>query len=216
MNRSDLTAASSRDPRAVSPAAPLAGIYAFEGLTPVVDPTAWIHPTAVLIGDVIVEADCYVGPGAVMRGDFGRIVLMRGANLQDNCVVHSRPDIDCVMEEDSHIGHGAIIHACHIGRDTLIGMNAVVMDLARVGEQTIVAAMSFVKIGAAVPPRMLVAGIPAREVRALTPADLERKQAGTRMYQELARRCHAGLRPAAPLTTVEPDRVRSAWPGYGY
>ncbi|MGE0797361.1 MAG: phenylacetic acid degradation protein PaaY [Lautropia sp.] len=192
------------------------GIYSFEGLTPVVEPTAWVHETAVLIGDVIVEAGCYVGPGAVMRGDFGRIVLKRGANLQDNCVVHSRPDIDCVMEEDSHIGHGAIIHACHVGRDTLVGMNAVVMDLARVGEQAIVAAMSFVKIGAVIAPRTLVAGIPAREVRPLTPADLEGKQSGTRMYRELAQRCHAGLRAAEPLTAIETDRKRSDWSGYPY
>jgi phenylacetic acid degradation protein len=195
---------------------PLTGVFSFEGLTPVIDPTAWIHPTAVLIGDVIVEADCYVGPGAVMRGDFGRIVLKRGANLQDNCVVHSRPDIDCVMEEDSHIGHGAIIHACHVGRDTLIGMNAVVMDLARVGEQAIVAAMSFVKIGAVIAPRTLVAGIPAREVRALRPGDIDAKQSGTRMYKELAQRCHAGLRAAVPLTAIETDRRRSRWDGYGY
>lgn len=213
MNRSDLTAASSRDPRAVSPAAPLAGIYAFEGLTPVVDPTAWIHPTAVLIGDVIVEADCYVGPGAVMRGDFGRIVLMRGANLQDNCVVHSRPDIDCVMEEDSHIGHGAIIHACHIGRDTLIGMNAVVMDLARVGEQTIVAAMSFVKIGAQIPPRVLVAGVPAKVVRELSEQDIAGKARGTALYVELAQRCLAGERPVEPLVVADPQRLatRTRW-----
>ena len=193
-----------------------AGIYSFEGLTPVVDPTAYIHPTAVLIGDVIVEAGCYVGPGAVMRGDFGRIVLARGANLQDNCVVHSRGDIDCVMEEDSHIGHGAVIHACHIGRDSLVGMNAVVMDMAHVGDQAIVAAMSFVKIGDVVAPRTLVAGIPARFVRPLTQANMEGKQDGTQMYKDLAQRCLAGLQPAVALTAVEEGRGRSDWSKYTF
>jgi phenylacetic acid degradation protein len=192
------------------------GIYAFEGMTPVVDPSAYIHPTAVLIGDVIVEAQCYVGPGAVMRGDFGRIVLKRGANLQDNCVVHSRGDIDCVMEEDSHIGHGAVIHACRVGRDTLVGMNAVVMDMAHVGDQAIVAAMSFVKVGDVVAPRTLVAGIPARFVRDLTDANLKGKQNGTQLYKELAQRCLAGLRPTMALTEVEADRGRNDWSGYSF
>lgn len=193
-----------------------AGIYRFEGLTPVVDPSAYVHPAATLIGDVIIGPGVYIGPGAVMRGDFGRITLGRGANLQDNCVVHARPDIDTLLDEDSHIGHGAVIHACVIGRDVLVGMNAVVMDLARVGDQAIVAAMSFVKIGAVIPPRVLVAGIPAREVRKLTDADLEGKQWGTKMYHELAVRCRTGLVPAEPLTAVEPGRPRTDWSNYPY
>ncbi len=206
-------------PASVPASAPWTGgprIYAFKGLTPVVDPTAYIHPTAVLIGDVIVGAGCYVGPGAVMRGDFGRIELRRGANLQDNCVVHSRGDVDCIMEEDSHIGHGAVIHACHVGRDSLVGMNAVVMDLAQVGEQAVVAAMSFVKIGAVVAPRTLVAGIPARFVRDLTEANVNGKQNGTRMYKDLARRSAVGLKPAQALTEVETDRARNDWTGYSF
>ncbi len=198
------------------PAGPCPGIYSFEGVTPVVDPSAYIHPTAVLIGDVIVGAGCYVGPGAVMRGDFGRIELRRGANLQDNCVVHSRGDVDCIMEEDSHIGHGAVIHACHIGRDSLVGMNAVVMDMAQVGEQAVVAAMSFVKIRDVVAPRTLVAGIPARYVRDLTDANIKGKQQGTELYKELAQRCVAGLQPAVALTEVEPDRSRTDWSGYAF
>jgi phenylacetic acid degradation protein len=198
------------------PAQPGAGVFSFEGLTPVVDPTAYIHPSAVLIGDVIVEAGCYVGPGAVMRGDFGRIVLKRGANLQDNCVVHSRGDIDCVMEEDSHIGHGAVIHACRVGRDSLIGMNAVVMDMAHVGDQAIVAAMSFVKIRDVVAPRTLVAGIPARFVRDLTDANVKGKQNGTQMYKDLAQRCLRGLKPAVALTEVEAQRRRNDWSGYSF
>jgi len=186
-------------------------VWSFEGITPVVHPDAYVHPSAVLIGDVIVGPGCFVGAGAVMRGDFGRIVLEREANLQDNCVVHSGPDQDTVMEERSHIGHGAVIHYCRIGRDALVGMNAVVMDRATVGEQAIVAAMSFVRIGAVIPPRVLVTGTPARVVRELTRDDIAYKQMGTELYVELARRCQTGLRPVDPLTAVEADRPRTRW-----
>jgi len=186
-------------------------VYRFEGITPVIDPDAWVHPSAVLIGDVLVGPRCYVAAGAVLRGDFGRIVMEAGSNLQDNCVVHSLPDFDCVMEADAHIGHGAVIHGCRIGRDALVGMNAVVMDRAVVGEQAIVAAMSFVKIGGRIPPRVLVAGVPAKVVRELSDADLRGKQAGTRLYQELARRSAAGMQAVEALPAAEPDRARTDW-----
>jgi phenylacetic acid degradation protein len=146
-----------------------------------------------------------------MRGDFGRIVLEAGANLQDNCVVHSLPDFDTVMEADAHIGHGAVIHGCRIGCDALVGMNAVVMDRAVVGEQAVVAAMSFVKIGGRVPPRTLVAGIPAKPVRELSEAEVRGKHAGTLLYQELAVRSGATMVAVDALTAVEPGRGRSDW-----
>ncbi len=186
-------------------------VYAFEGVVPVIDPSACVHPSAVLIGDAIVGPGCYVGPGAVLRGDFGRIVLERNANLQDNCVVHSRPDFDCVMEEESHIGHGAVIHCARIGRDAMVGINAVVMDRATIGAQAIVAAMSFVKVGMQVAPRTLVAGVPARVLRSLSDDDVYWKREGTRLYIELAQRCRAGLVPAAPRTAPEADRGRVQW-----
>ena len=117
--------------------------YSLEGLTPVVDPTAYVHPTAVLIGDVIIGPGCYVGPLAALRGDFGRIILEEGANLQDTCVMHGFPDSDTVVERNGHIGHGAVLHGCRIGADALVGMNAVVMDKAHIGERCIVAATAF-------------------------------------------------------------------------
>lgn len=186
-------------------------VYAFEGVVPVIDPLAYVHPSAVLIGDVIVEAGCYIGACAVMRGDFGRIELRRDANLQDNAVVHSIPDFDCIMEERSHIGHGAMIHGCHIGRDALIGMNAVVLDRAQVGERTIVAALALVKERTQVPPRVLYAGIPGKVVRELSDEDMRWKGFGTDQYVELARRCRTGLYPAQPLSSVEDDRPRLRW-----
>jgi phenylacetic acid degradation protein len=186
-------------------------VYAFEGVVPVIDPSAFVHPSAVLIGDVIVGPGCYVGAGAVLRGDFGRIVLERHANVQDNCVLHSRPELDCVMEEESHIGHGAVIHCARVARDAMVGLGAVVMDRALIGEQAIVAAMSFVKVDMQVPARVLVAGLPAKVVRPLTDADIAWKRAGTALYVELAQRCRAGLVPAAALAAVEPGRARTKW-----
>jgi phenylacetic acid degradation protein len=170
--------------------------YSFEGFTPVVDARAFVHPLAVLIGDVSVGPDCYVAPGASLRGDFGRIILGAGSNVQDNCVLHSFPGKDVLLEEGSHVGHGA-----------LIGIHAVVMDDVVVGEEAFVGASSFVRAGFVVPPRTLVTGVPARIVRELRPEELAWKATGTREYQELAARCLATLREVAPLAAPEPGRA---------
>ena len=182
--------------------------YALEGLTPVVDASAFVHPTAVLIGDVIVGPGCYVGPCACLRGDFGRIVLERGANLQDTCVIHGFPKHDTLVEENGHIGHGAVLHSCIVRRDALVGMNAVVMDEAEVGEAAIVAACAFVPAGMKVPAKSLAAGVPAKVRRELTPEEIAWKLEGTLTYQALAQRCRAGLEEVQPLLAAEPDRRR--------
>lgn len=186
----------------------MAHVYAIDGLRPVVDPSAFVHPAAVLIGDVIVGPGCYVGPGASLRGDFGRLILETGSNLQDNCVMHGFPGKDCVVETDGHVGHGAVLHGCRIGRDALVGMNAVIMDGAVIGEQSIVAALAFVRAGFEVPPRTLVGGIPARIMRALSEDEAAWKSQGTAEYQQLARRCVASLEPVEPLAAPEPGRPR--------
>ena len=187
-------------------------VFAIDGIVPVVHPSAYVHPTAVLIGDVIVGPDCYVGPCASLRGDFGRLILERGVNVQDTCVMHGFPGTDTVIEEDGHIGHGAVLHGCRIGRNALVGMNAVVMDNAVIGEASIVAAMAFVKAGVEIPPRSLVAGMPAKVVRALSDEEIRWKSDGTRTYQDLTRRCLATLVETDPLTEVEPDRPRFEMP----
>ncbi|MBM3338105.1 MAG: phenylacetic acid degradation protein PaaY [Betaproteobacteria bacterium] len=183
-------------------------VYAIDGVTPVIDPTAYVHPTAVLIGDVIIGPGCYVGPLACLRGDFGRLIMEQGSNLQDTCVVHGFPGSDTVIEVDGHIGHGAVIHGARIGRNALVGMNSVVMDGAVIGEASIVAAMSFVKTGMQVPPKSLVMGMPARVVRTLSDEEIEWKFKGTLEYQQLAIRCRQNMHEVAPLRAVEPDRKR--------
>lgn len=182
--------------------------YEIDGLIPVVDPASFVHPTACLIGDVIIGPNCYIGPGASMRGDFGRLIMVRGCNLQDNCIIHGFPGTDTVLEEDAHIGHGAILHGCTIRRDALVGMGAIIMDSAVVGESAFVAALAFVRAAFEVPARTLVAGIPAKVVRPLTNEELTWKKQGTREYQDLARRALATLREVTPLTAPEPDRKR--------
>jgi phenylacetic acid degradation protein len=186
--------------------------YEIDGLVPVVDPAAFVHPTAVLIGDVFVGPRCYVGPAASLRGDFGRLVLKEGANLQDTCVMHGFPARDTVVEEDGHIGHGAVLHGCVIERNALVGMNAVVMDEAVVGESSIIAACAFVKAGMRIAPRSLAAGVPARVLRELTADEMAWKVEGTRQYHELAVRSLATLREVKPLTRPEPNRGRYAMP----
>jgi phenylacetic acid degradation protein len=183
-------------------------VYSLDGITPVVHPAAYVHPTAVLIGDVIVGEGAYIGPTACLRGDFGRLVVERGANVQDSCILHGYPGTDTVIEEDGHVGHGAIIHGGRVGRDALIGMNAVINDNAVIGESAVVAAMAFVKAGMVVPSRTLVAGVPARIVRELSAVEIEWKRDGTRIYQELARRSLASMVETTALAAVEPDRRR--------
>ena len=186
--------------------------YEIDGLRPVVDATAFVHPSAVLIGDVIVGAGCYIGPVCSLRGDFGRLVLEAGSNVQDTCVMHGFPGTDTVVERDGHIGHGAVLHGCHIGRNALVGMNAVIMDNARIGESAIVAASAFVKAGMEVPPRVLVAGVPAKVVRALSEQEMQWKVEGTRSYQALAVRSLTTMREVTPLKEIEPGRKRLEFP----
>lgn len=184
----------------------MAKIYELDGIVPAIEPSAFVHPDAVIIGDVIIGPGCYVAPGAVLRGDFGRITLAAGVNVQDNCVMHGFPGTGTLIEQDGHIGHGAVVHGATIGRNALVGMNAVVNDEAVIGADSIVAAMAFVKAGDTFPERSLIVGIPAKRLRALSDDDIAWKSAGTRDYQELARRCHASLKPAEPLPAPEPDR----------
>jgi phenylacetic acid degradation protein len=183
-------------------------VYEINGVTPVVHPSAYVHPSAVLIGDVIVGPRCYIGPLAALRGDFGRLVLEEGANLQDTCVMHGFPGDDTVVEVDGHIGHGAVLHGCRVRRNAMVGMNAVVMDQAVVGEDSIVAAMSFVKAGMVIPPRSMVMGMPARVVRELLDKEIAWKSFGTKQYHDLNVRSMQTMREVESKDEVEPDRKR--------
>lgn len=181
-------------------------IYEFESVRPVIDATAFVHPTAVVIGDVTIGPGCLVGPGASLRGDIGRIFLHKGSNVQDNCTIHVFPGKTVTVEENGHIGHGTVLHGCIVKRNALVGMNCVIMDDAVIGEEAFVAAMSFVKAETIVPPRTLVAGIPARVIREVSDEEVTWKTEGTRIYQHLAQRYRATLKDCAPLLEAEANR----------
>ncbi|MDT4892441.1 MAG: phenylacetic acid degradation protein [Pseudonocardiales bacterium] len=184
----------------------MGGTFSIDGVIPVVDPTAFVHPDATLIGDVHVGAGCYIGPGASLRGDMGRIEVGAGANVQDACVLHCFPGRATVVAPGGHVGHAAVLHGCRIEEGVLIGINAVIMDAAVVGARAFVAANSFVKSGFEVPPGMLVAGTPAQIVRPLTEAETAWKANGTKVYQELAVRSRQTMTRVEPLPRAEPER----------
>lgn len=183
--------------------------YEFNGLRPVVKSGAYVHPLAVLIGDVIVHENCFVAPHAVMRGDFGRLILGPGANLQDNCCMHGFPGTDTIVEENGHIGHGAILHGCVVKKNALIGMNSTIMDNAIIGENSIIAANSFVKANFEVAANSLAAGSPAKVIRELREEEITWKSQGTAEYQKLAEAYLSGLNEVEPDTEIHADRSRN-------
>ena len=180
--------------------------YQIDGVRPVVDPQAYVHPTAVLIGDVIVSADCYVGPCAVLRGDFGPIHLEPGSNLQDTCVMHGFPGIETRIKANGHIGHGAVLHGCVVGTNSMVGMNSVVMDKAIIGDNSIVGAMAFIKADTQFENNQLILGSPAKAIRTLSEKEIEWKTKGTQVYQDLAIRSARSMVETTPLAQPEKKR----------
>jgi phenylacetic acid degradation protein len=188
-------------------------VYAIDGIVPVVDPSAFVHPSAVLIGDVLVGPRAYIGPAACLRGDFGRIVVEEGANIQDTCMLHGFPGKDTVVGPEVTVGHGAVLHGCVLKRGALVGMNAVVNDNAEVGEDAMVAALAFVRAEARIPARALAAGIPAKVLRELTAQELQWKKDNMQLYQQLAVRSATTMQEVEALTQPEPNRRRIDIPG---
>lgn len=180
--------------------------FAFKGFVPVVAPDAFVHPQATVIGNVIIGKKVYIGPGAVLRGDWGAIVIEDGSNVQENCVIHMFPGATALLESGAHIGHGAIIHGATIGQNAMIGMNAVIMDDANIGAGSIVGALSFVKAAMDIPPRSLVVGNPAKIVKEVSDQMLEWKTMGTQLYQQLPADCHADMKVCEPLPEIPESR----------
>ncbi|MFH7767194.1 transferase hexapeptide repeat family protein [Acinetobacter sp. BSP-28] len=183
--------------------------YAIDGVIPVVSAKAYVHPTAVLIGDVIIEEGVYIGPFAALRADFGGIHIHRNANVQDSCTIHGFPNYVTTVEEFGHIGHGAILHGCMIRKNVLVGMNSVILDESDIGENTIIGANSTVKAKATIPPNSLVLGSPARVIRELNEKEVAWKLKGTEQYIQLTERCLNTLQEVIPLSELSVDRRTS-------
>ncbi len=180
--------------------------YSYKGFRPVVDPSSFVHPAAVVTGNVIIGKDVYVGPGAALRGDWGAIIIEDGCNVQENCVIHMFPGVTVRLKEGAHIGHGAIIHGAVIGRNCLVGMNSVIMDNTELGDECIIGALSFIKADEKIPARSLMAGNPAKFIREVNDEMIQWKTAGTALYQGLPASLRESWVPCEPLTVVEEGR----------
>ncbi len=177
-------------------------IYSFKGYIPVVHESSFVHPLAAVTGNVIIGKNCYIGPGAAIRGDWGQIILEDGVNVQENCTVHMFPGKSITLKESAHVGHGAIIHGANLGRNCLIGMNSVIMDDAEIGDESIVGAMAFVKAETKIPKRSLVVGNPAKVMKEVSDDMITWKTKGTQLYQQLPTDCHESLQEVQPLREV--------------
>jgi phenylacetic acid degradation protein len=177
-------------------------IYSFNGYIPVVNETSFVHPLAAVTGNVIIGKNCYIGPGAAIRGDWGQIVLEDGVNVQENCTVHMFPGKSIVLKKSAHIGHGAIIHGANLGENCLIGMNSVIMDDAEIGDESIIGAMAFVKAETKIPKRSLVVGNPAKVIKQVSDEMIAWKTKGTQLYQQLPADCYETLKEVEPLREV--------------
>jgi phenylacetic acid degradation protein len=188
-------------------------IYEFNGIKPVIHPASFIHPQAAVTGNVIIGKDVYIGPGAALRGDWGKIIIEDECNVQENCTIHMFPGLTVLLKEAAHIGHGAIIHGATIGKNCLIGMNAVIMDEVELGDECIVGALSFVKQGEKFLSRSLIAGNPARLIKEVTQEMIEWKTQGTKLYQQLPKQCFETLKPCEPLQE-QTDQQPFSYPDY--
>lgn len=184
----------------------MANIFEFNGYKPIIDETAFVHPNATVTGNVIIGKHVYIGPGAAVRGDWGQIIISDGCNVQENCTIHMFPGVTVLLKENAHIGHGAIIHGASIGKDCLVGMNAVIMDRVVVEDECIIGALSFVPADTVIPKRSVAVGNPAKVVKQVSDQMLEWKKEGTKIYQQLPADCYASLKPCEPLRSIPADR----------
>jgi len=183
-------------------------VYAFKGVRPVVHPSSFIHPLAAVTGHVLIGKDVYIGPGATIRGDWGEIIIEDGCNVQENCTIHMFPGVTVTLHENAHIGHGAVIHGANIGANTLVGMNAVIMDRCNIGMECIIGALCFIKADTTIPDRSLVVGSPHKIISRVSDEMIAWKTEGTRLYQQLPGECQNDLEACEPLTEKEPNRPR--------
>lgn len=181
-------------------------IYSFNDYIPVVHPSSFVHPQACVTGNVIIGKNVYVGPGAAIRGDWGEIIIEDGCNVQENCTLHMFPGTKVWLKQNAHIGHGAIIHGATIGENSLIGMNAVLMDDVVIGKNCIIGALSFLNAEMLIPDRKIVVGNPAKIIKDVSDEMIEWKTKGTELYQKLPSELYASLKVCEPLNEIPTNR----------
>lgn len=181
-------------------------IYEFNGYIPVIDETSFVHPLAAVTGNVVIGKNVYIGPGAAIRGDWGMIVIEDGCNVQENCTIHMFPGTTVYLRKSAHIGHGAIIHGAEIGENSLVGMNAVIMDDVKVGKESIIGALCFVPSEMVIPERSLVVGNPAKIIKQVSDEMINWKTKGTELYQKLPSELQTTLKEVTPLRSLPKNR----------
>ncbi len=186
-------------------------IYEFNNHIPVIHESSFVHPQASVTGNVIIGKDCYIGPGAALRGDWGQIILEDGCNVQENCTIHMFPGITVLLKEASHIGHGAVIHGATIGRNCLVGMNAVIMDNVQLGDECIVGALTFIKADQTIPARSMIVGNPSKIVKEISDEMILWKSEGTKLYQQLPGELFSGWKECEPLRQI-PKKMNDQYP----
>jgi phenylacetic acid degradation protein len=177
-------------------------IYSFKNIIPLVHESSFVHPQAAVTGNVVIGSNCYIGPGAALRGDWGQIIIEDGCNVQENCTVHMFPGVTVVLKTGAHIGHGAVIHGATIGKNCLVGMNAVIMDNVVLGDECIVGALSFIKADEKFEARSLIVGNPAKKIKDVSDEMMAWKTEGTKLYQQLPQDMKDGWAICEPLKTV--------------
>ena len=192
----------------------MANIFEFKGIKPVIHPSAFIHPNATVTGNVVIGKDVYIGPGAALRGDWGKIIIEDGCNVQENCTIHMFPGLTVTLKAGAHIGHGAVIHGSTIGKNVLVGVNAVIMDHVIVGDNCIIGALTFIPEGAIIPERKVVVGNPFKIIKYVSDEMLQWKTNGTALYQALPKDCHETLKPCEPYSSIPKDRDMNTNPNH--
>lgn len=178
-------------------------IYSFNNHIPVIHESSFIHPQAAVTGNVIIGKDCYIGPGAAIRGDWGQIIIEDGCNVQENCTIHMFPGVTVVLKSGAHIGHGAVIHGATIGKNCLVGMNAVIMDNVVLEEECIVGALSFIKAEEHFERRSVIVGNPAKKIKEVSDEMMAWKTEGTKLYQQLPKHMFESWQPCEPLREIK-------------
>ena len=185
-------------------------IYSFKEFIPVIHESSFIHPQAAVTGNVLIGKNCYIGPGAALRGDWGKIIIEDGCNVQENCTIHMFPGVTVLLKTNAHIGHGAVVHGATIGKNCLVGMNSVVMDNAELGDECIVGALTFIKEGEKIPPRSVIVGNPGKIIKQVSDEMIAWKTEGTKLYQSLPKEMFEHFKLSEPLNEPPADQPQQA------
>jgi phenylacetic acid degradation protein len=183
--------------------------YEFKDIKPVIHESSFIHPQSAVTGNVVIGKNVYIGPCATIRGDFGKIIIEDGCNVQENCTIHMFPGVTVVLKENAHIGHGAVIHGATIGKNCLVGMNAVIMDNVDLGDNCIVGALSFIKADEKIPPGSMLVGNPAKIIKQVSDEMIQWKTEGTKIYHQLANDMQTEWKPCEPLRVIPEQKTNS-------